>query len=204
MWQAARQGLARWQRQRPPAAFAPTLPSRPAPGPGPGERATALGPPSLLAGRAAESGWRSRLSGLRDWLHSGWSTVLAETLGETLGEAPDDGQGDSPDPRSGPSRVGPPGRSSERPPSAALAAAREAFDRALDALDDWDEPATGRLAAEVRRARSLRELWHLRNEVYTRLAVRHCEHLARERLARIDAALAAGADGRRPAPRARR
>ncbi|MFG5411236.1 hypothetical protein ABXN37_27965, partial [Piscinibacter sakaiensis] len=87
------------------------------------------------------------------------------------------GSGNGLPPRSRPRcRAGPP-------------AAREAFDRALDALDDWDEPATGRLAAEVRRARSLRELWHLRNEVYTRLAVRHCEHLARERLARIDAAL---------------
>jgi hypothetical protein len=55
-----------------------------------------------------------------------------------------------------------------------------------DALDDIDtEPAAG-LRSQIERARSPRELWHLRSALYTLVATFHTESQAQLRMGRLN------------------
>ena len=55
-----------------------------------------------------------------------------------------------------------------------------------DSLADLDRPAASPLREQIDRARSLRELWHLRSPVYGAVAVAHTQADAERRLARLN------------------
>lgn len=95
-------------------------------------------------------------AGLRDWLHSGWATPRA-------GRA--DGAGDAAavDPR--------------------LERVRAEF---LQALDDVRTQQAGMTKDRLRIARSLRELWHLRPEVFKIVALHRDQAEAQCRLDRLN------------------
>ena len=103
------------------------------------------------------SRWRR---GLRDWLNTGWDVSRpAELNGLSL-------------------------RSSklQRSPSP-MAEVRHAF---VDALDDIDTDAAQAVRELIARARSPRELWHLRTAVYTLIATQHSESRAQLRMATLN------------------
>lgn len=56
----------------------------------------------------------------------------------------------------------------------------------LLALSDLSGEARDTLHARIARARSLRELWHMRLDVYNLIAVVRSEYIAAERLARLN------------------
>lgn len=80
---------------------------------------------------------------------------------------------------------------SQRPPAAAprtradkhLIEARAVF---VSALADVQSPAALELRNRARAAHSLRELWHLRNPLFTTVSISHCESIARDRLAELN------------------
>ena len=103
------------------------------------------------------SGLRSllpSLSGLREWLNTGWSTpeALARSAAQPTRDRPQ------------------------------LEAARRAF---ASVLDDVPAPGARELARRAATAPSLRELWHLRNAIYSQVAVAHCESVAQRRMAAL-------------------
>ena len=65
------------------------------------------------------------------------------------------------------------------PPLNRLPAVRDEFRRAIQ---DIDEQARYGLVARVAQARSLRELWHVRLDIYNLIAVHHSEFEASQRL----------------------
>lgn len=121
-------------------------------------------PPSLFGDDEAPSrsrfgAWWPSLNGLRDWLATGWMpTAQGEPLGptDTLGAPGDAGR---------------------------LRAARLAY---TTALQDIDHAAARDLAARAREASTLRELWHLRNELFTLVSIHHCEQVGHTRLASLN------------------
>jgi hypothetical protein len=64
-----------------------------------------------------------------------------------------------------------------------LEKARTEFVAAMDGLVDLDQNS---LLLRAQHARSLRELWHLRSELYTLIARRASQHEADARLARVN------------------
>jgi len=74
-------------------------------------------------------------------------------------------------------------RLGERSRSEALAAARLDFD---EALGDIRTPAALNVRSRIAVARSLHELWHFREEVFSLVACRHDQARAAGRLAELD------------------
>lgn len=64
-----------------------------------------------------------------------------------------------------------------------LRAARHAF---VSALADLNGKAAADLANHARAAHTLRELWHLRNPLFTIVSIGHCEQVARDRLTELN------------------
>jgi len=64
-----------------------------------------------------------------------------------------------------------------------LGAIRREF---ADAMADLDGERADVLIDQLHRARSLRELWHLRAEVFRLVALQHSQHEADRRLARLN------------------
>lgn len=56
----------------------------------------------------------------------------------------------------------------------------------IAALADIDTDASAELVKRARAAHSLRELWHLRNPLFTMVSINHCESIARNRLAELN------------------
>ena len=56
----------------------------------------------------------------------------------------------------------------------------------LDSLDDIHGAPACTLCTRIGQARSLRDLWHLRAELYNVVAVSHSQHEAERRLARLN------------------
>ena len=138
-------------------------------------------PPSLfgdddLPGRSRFGAWWPSLNGLRDWLATGW---LPSTQAEPM------------------SRTDPLGATGD---ASRVRAARLAF---TTALQDIDSDAAHDLAGRAREAATLRELWHLRNELFTLVSIHHCERVGHARLAglnRFFPVRSQGAAPRRPWP----
>ena len=160
-------GLVRQETSRQRAAdrrlpFEATRPSRQDGGSPSASLLLEVRPPSLFGDDGAPRGLRSllpRLSGLRDWLQTGWSSGSDLAPPNVFGISPNTGS---------------------RP----LQAARAAFG---DALNDIPDGAAETLACRAAAAPSLRELWHLRNALFTLVAVHHCESIAHQRLAALNA-----------------
>lgn len=55
-----------------------------------------------------------------------------------------------------------------------------------DMLDDMDSPSTDQLREHIAKARSLRELWHLRLNVFDLVSLHHGQATALERLKRLN------------------
>jgi hypothetical protein len=68
-------------------------------------------------------------------------------------------------------------------PAARLRSIREEFGATLD---DVNTQNAGFLQHRVRNARSMRELWHLRPEIYNVIALHHSQSEAHARLARLN------------------
>jgi hypothetical protein len=103
------------------------------------------------------SRWRR---GLRDWLNTGWDVSRPAELNALPLR--------SSKPQSSPSPI---------------AEVRHAF---VDALDDIETDAAQAVRERIARARSPRELWHLRTAVYTLIATQHSESQAQLRMATIN------------------
>lgn len=103
------------------------------------------------------SRWRS---GLRDWLNTGWDVSRPAPL-----DAP------------------PPHASRHETAPSPIAELRLAF---AEALDDIDADAAQTVRDHIARARSPRELWHLRTAVYTLIATQHSESQAQLRIATLN------------------
>jgi len=139
--------------------------SRPAPGAASTHNAQGLDdrlevcPPALARVEAA------RPIGLRAWLGAAWRDSTLHGTSALSSAAPH--------------------RSLRQPEqrAAPLMAVRAEF---VDAMADLHGPAVGLLTAHVRRARSLRELWHLRADVYSAVATEASEGEAQRRLARLN------------------
>ena len=56
----------------------------------------------------------------------------------------------------------------------------------LDSIGDIAGDAAGVLCARIGQARTLRELWHLRAELYSVVALHHSQHEAQRRLAGLN------------------
>jgi len=56
----------------------------------------------------------------------------------------------------------------------------------LSCLDDIHLETTNALRVRVDAARSLRELWHLRTELFRQVALQHSQFEAEQRLARLN------------------
>lgn len=76
-----------------------------------------------------------------------------------------------------------PGPLRASPPPHRLPPVRQDF---LDSLGDLPVAATGSLCARIGQARSLRELWHLRAELYHAVALHHSQREAEQRLAQLN------------------
>lgn len=72
--------------------------------------------------------------------------------------------------------------SAARPPNR-LALVKNEFSDSLQGLSGAD---AGRLADQIERARSLRELWHLRSALYGQLAVTYTQSEAERRMATLN------------------
>ena len=103
------------------------------------------------------SRWRG---GLRDWLNTGWDVSRPAPLEALLPRA----------------------SSCETAPSE-IAELRLSF---TDALDDIEAQAAKTVRDHIARARSPRELWHLRTAVYTLIATQHSESQAQQRMATLN------------------
>lgn len=55
-----------------------------------------------------------------------------------------------------------------------------------DSVRDIGNEAAGALCTRIDQARTLREMWHLRTELYSVVAVHHSQHEAERRLARLN------------------
>ena len=75
------------------------------------------------------------------------------------------------------------GRSVLLQPLTSLHRVRDDFDAALD---DLDSPCTDQLRDQIARARSLRELWHLRLNLFDLVALHHGQAAAQARLERLN------------------
>lgn len=122
-------------------------------------------PPSLfgdddLPPRSRFGTWWPTLNGLRDWLATGW-----------LPSSQGDGSADADEP------LGAAGDASR------IRAARLAFDAVLH---DIPGHAARDLARRAGDAITLRELWHLRNELFTLVSIHHCESVGHARLASLN------------------
>jgi hypothetical protein len=121
-------------------------------------RRTDVCPPSLLQGNLlAATGWRA---GLRDWLSTGWNTASGGLQGRVSGRAGRGGAGES-----------------------HLCAVRSEF---LTALQDIRTQEVALLRHRIGIAHSLRELWHLRPEVFKLVALRFSQTEAQCRLDRLN------------------
>ncbi len=130
---------------------------RPA-GPAEGRRRIEICPPSLLPGGAlAAAGWRA---GLRDWLSTGWSASAGGLPGQARGRAGRDRAGDQ-----------------------RLGTVRNEF---LAALQDIRTQEVALLRHRIGIAHSLRELWHLRPQVFKLVALRFSQAEAQCRLDRLN------------------
>ncbi|MBK1689769.1 hypothetical protein EV684_10219 [Rubrivivax gelatinosus] len=69
------------------------------------------------------------------------------------------------------------------PPLSQLPVARQAF---VDALLDLQGREVHQLAERIQQARTLRELWHLRAEIYRVVALHHSQSEAEHRLAGLN------------------
>ncbi|MEO8280542.1 MAG: hypothetical protein ABI564_12680 [Ideonella sp.] len=162
-WDRSRRGRAGGSR----AGFEPTVPSTP-PTTGyfdSGRSRYEVCPPALVEDDGFDlprSGVRSLfppLTSIRQWLQTGWYST------------------DQP---------------GHRPPVAAIA--RTHADKQLDAaraafaaaLADVPTAAAAELRNRARAAHTLRELWHLRNPLFTAVSIGHCESIARERLTELN------------------
>jgi hypothetical protein len=76
-----------------------------------------------------------------------------------------------------------PGALQASPPPRGLPPVRHAF---RDALADVAPGHAGDLFERVERARTLRELWHLRTDLYQAVARQHCQLEAERRLAQLN------------------
>lgn len=76
-----------------------------------------------------------------------------------------------------------PGAWHSSPPVHRLPPVRRAF---LDTLADVADPAAGTLADRIGHAHSLRDLWHLRAELYHVLALNHDQREAEQRLTQLN------------------
>jgi hypothetical protein len=56
----------------------------------------------------------------------------------------------------------------------------------LDSIDDIDSSAADRLSQRIDQARSLRELWHLRADLYHVVAVQRSQHEAERRVSLLN------------------
>jgi hypothetical protein len=98
--------------------------------------------------------------GLRDWLNTGWDVSRPADLDAW------------------------PSQTSVRPAArSGVAEMRHAF---VQALDDLDTAAAQTLRDQIARARSPRELWHLRTAVYTLIATQHSESQAQSRMTALN------------------
>jgi hypothetical protein len=123
-------------------------------GPAEVSRRVEICPPSLLQGSAlATAGWRA---GLRDWLSTGWNTSTSGRQVKPRGHAGRDHAGD---PRFGTVR-----------------------DEFLLALEDIRTQEVALLRHRIGIAHSLRELWHLRPQVFKLVALRFSQAEAQCRL----------------------
>jgi len=114
---------------------------------------TEICPPSLLQGSAlAAGGWRT---GLRDWLSTGWNASANGQQGQWA-------------------RAG-----RDRTADQRLRAVRNEF---LAALQDIGTPEVASLRHRVGLAHSLRELWHLRPQVFKLVALAFSQAEAQCRL----------------------
>ena len=127
---------------------------------------TEICPPALRRGTSA-SGWQeSWQAGLRDWLQSAWPT-------STLGSAGSESR------RS----AWPKELAMTLQSSTPLSMVRREF---IDSLRDVRTQQAGDLVSRIRVARSMRELWHLRTDIYN-LVARHRDELeATYRLNRLN------------------
>jgi hypothetical protein len=124
-------------------------------------------PPSLFseddaAPRSRFGAWLPTLGHLRGWLASGWmnsgQTAHADTVPGVYPE-------------------------SATVAKAPVQAARHAF---ISALADVQTPGANDLVRRAQAAVSLRELWHLRNELFTLVSITHCESIGHQRLGALD------------------
>lgn len=76
-----------------------------------------------------------------------------------------------------------PGPLQSSPPPNRLPPVRQDF---LDSLGDLPVAATDTLRLRIGQARSLRELWHLRAELYHVVALNHSQREAEQRLAQLN------------------
>lgn len=56
----------------------------------------------------------------------------------------------------------------------------------IDSLRDLDMPEAKGLSYRIDQARSLRELWHLRSELFSLVALSHSQHEAEKRLSHLN------------------
>lgn len=56
----------------------------------------------------------------------------------------------------------------------------------IDIIADLPDELTGTLRQRIEQSRTLRELWHLRAELYNAVALHHSQHEAGHRLARLN------------------
>lgn len=101
--------------------------------------------------------WRR---GLREWLNTGWDVSRPPTLTARSAPLP-----------------------THTPVASPVSEMREAF---VQALDDVDTEAAHAVREQIARARSPRELWHLRTAVYTLIATQHSEAEAQSRMAPLN------------------
>lgn len=123
-------------------------------------------PPSLFseddaAPRSRFGAWLPTLGHLRGWLATGWMNSSQTAHADTV-------PGVYPKPAAD---------------QAPVQAARRAF---IAALADVQTPGANDLARRAQAAVSLRELWHLRNELFTLVSITHCESIGHQRLGELN------------------
>lgn len=101
--------------------------------------------------------WRR---GLREWLNTGWDVSQPVALNAWSTPLP-----------------------THTPAASPVTEMREAF---VQALDDVHTEAACAVREQIARARSPRELWHLRTAVYTLIATQHSETEAQSRMAPLN------------------
>lgn len=127
------------------------------PAPPPAAQRTEVCPPDRLYRR---SRWRS---GLRNWLNTGWE--LSSPAALSVDRVP---TATSPAPE---------------PEPTPFVDIRQEF---TDSLNDINTEPAAELRAQIERARSPRELWHLRSALYTLVATQHSESQALLRMGRLN------------------